>query len=148
AYDSGTRTLTFTPTDPLAWSATYHVAVTVSGADVSNGSWSFDTADEPTVLTATSIFGDAVPANSAWNDPASAQVATRFFVDIAGKATAIRFYKGAANTGAHTGYLWRADGTKLAEIAFSAESAEGWQTAELSTPVALVPGVEYRVGLH
>src|SRR5690606_39353039 len=54
-----TRTLTFTPTDPLVWSATYHVAVTVSGADVSNGSWSFDTADEPTVLTATSIFGDA-----------------------------------------------------------------------------------------
>jgi hypothetical protein len=62
--------------------------------------------------------------------------------------TAIRFYKGSSNTGTHTGYLWRAGGTKLATVTFTGETASGWQTAILSTPVRLTVGTEYRVGMY
>lgn len=146
-YEPTTRTVTFTPTEPLAWSAEYRVTVTVPDREVTDGTWSFTTAAEPATLTAETIFGDAVPQNAAWNDPNGVQVATRFFVDVAGEATGVRFYKGTANTGEHTGYLWR-DGQKLAEVLFLGENAEGWQTARFNTPVALEPGVEYRVGLY
>lgn len=94
------------------------------------------------------IFGDATPQNPWWNDPDSVQVATRFSVSTAGSATGIRFYKGDANTGVHTGYLWKADGTLLSQIQFSGETASGWQQMSFTTPVHLEPGVEYRVGLH
>jgi len=62
--------------------------------------------------------------------------------------TGIRFYKGTSNTGTHTGYLWSSTGTKLAEVTFAAETASGWQTATLTTPVRLTAGSEYRVGLY
>lgn len=91
---------------------------------------------------------DAAPQNAEWNDPYPVQVGTRFTTSTPGRVTGIRFYKGPTNTGTHIGYLWSADGTRLAEVTFTAETASGWQTASLSTPVDLVAGQEYRVGLH
>ncbi|WP_417563765.1 DUF4082 domain-containing protein [Microbacterium sp.] len=148
AYDAASKTVTFTPTDPLVWKTTYTATVTVDGATVSGGSWSFTTADPPVVQTAQTIFGDALPTNPWWNDPDAVQVATRFSVDASGQATGVRFYKGSANTGQHTGFLWSADGKKLAQVDFMSETADGWQTAQFATPVTLQPGVEYRVGLY
>lgn len=147
-YDDQARTATFTPTEPLAWSTRYDVAVTASSITVADGAWAFTTIAEPPVVDAVTIFGAAVPQNAAWDDPDGVQVATRFSVDVPGEATGVRFYRGAANTGAHTGYLWNADGRLIAEVAFVQETADGWQSALFSTPVALVPGTEYRVGLH
>lgn len=147
-YDSATRTVTFTPTQPLAWSTGYTATAAAGGELISGATWSFTTAAAPPVVNVTSIFGDATPQNPAWNDPDGVQVSTRFMVDVAGSVTGIRFYKGATNTGAHTGYLWSADGVKLAEIEFAGETSQSWQTAALSTPVVLQPGVEYRVGLY
>ncbi|WP_242497807.1 DUF4082 domain-containing protein [Microbacterium protaetiae] len=147
-YDSDSKTVTFTPTEPLAWSTAYDVTITVDDATVSDGTWSFTTADAPAVETAQTIFGDSLPANAWWDDPDAVQVATRFTVDAGGEATGVRFYKGSANTGQHTGYLWNADGTQLAEIQFTGETADGWQTAQFAEPVELEPDVEYRVGLY
>jgi len=148
SYDSASRTVTFTPAAPLAWSTQYSASVTIPGMDVTGGAWTFTTAAEPEVLGVSTIFGDALPQNGAWDDPDGVQVATRFSVDVAGTASGVRFYEGAANTGAHTGYLWDASGTKLAEVVFTGETTEGWQKADFATPVALQAGVEYRVGLH
>ncbi|MCR2784988.1 MULTISPECIES: DUF4082 domain-containing protein [unclassified Microbacterium] len=147
-YDSGTRTVAFTPSEPLDWGATYTATVSVPGRGVLANSWSFTTVGEPVVRDAVSIFGDALPQHAAWDDPDTIQVGTRFTVDTAGWATAIRFYKGAANTGEHTGFLWRDGLVKLAELNFADETADGWQTAIFDAPIDLVPGVEYRVGLH
>ncbi|WP_404435877.1 DUF4082 domain-containing protein [Microbacterium aerolatum] len=147
-YDPQTRTVTFTPEEPFAWSTAYTATLTAGDAQIADGTWSFTTAEAPPIVDVTNIFGDATPQNSAWNDPDGVQVATRFSVDVAGSATGIRFYKGAANTGDHTGYLWDAEGVKLAEVQFADETADGWQTAALSTPLDLLPGVEYRVGLY
>ena len=43
---------------------------------------------------------------------------------------------------------WSADGIRLAEVTFTAETASGWQTAMLSAPVTLTAGQEYRVTVH
>jgi len=148
AYDPDTHVVAFTPTDPLEWSAAYTVRVTIAGAAATGGEWTFTTTSAPPVLAAQTIFGDATPQNGAWNDPKSVQVATRFTVSAPGQATSVRFYKGDANTGDHTGYLWRADGVLLGQVSFFGETASGWQDAVFAQPIDLQPGVEYRVGLH
>ncbi len=148
SYDSATRTVTFTPATPLAWSAAYTASVAAENATVTGGGWSFQTAAAPPLVDAQTLFGEALPQHAWWEDPDAIQVATRFTVATAGTAEGIRFYKGAANTGLHTGYLWSADGQKLAEVEFVGETADGWQTARFVTSVNLQPGTEYRVGLH
>ena len=144
-FDAATHIVTFTPAAPLAWSTTYMATVTVDGATPTGGSWSFTTAAEPPTVTATSIFAaNAVPDTPSWNDALAVQVGVRFQASVAGTVTGIRFYKGAANTGSHTGYLWSASGQQLAAVTFSTETASGWQTATFSQPVAILPGTEYR----
>ena len=68
-----------------------------------------------------------------------------FTPDVAGTVTAIRFYKGAGNTGVHTGRLWSATGENLATVTFANESSAGWQSAQLSTPLTLTAGTSYVV---
>ena len=91
-----------------------------------------------------SLWSDAdVPTTAAWDDSSPVQVGTRFTTSASGAVTAIKFYKGAANTGAHTVKLWAADGALLASAPSSAESASGWQTVTLPTPITLTPGQVY-----
>ncbi len=90
----------------------------------------------------------AAPANPAANDGQPIEIGTTFHADVDGFVTAIRFYKGAANIGTHTGHLWSADGTRLAEAAFSTESAAGWQEVALAPAVAVNAGANYVVSYH
>jgi hypothetical protein len=95
------------------------------------------------------LFGTvATPANANTTSLLPIQVATRFKTSVAGVVTHIRFYKGTSNTGTHTGYLWSANGTRLSSVIFTNETASGWQTAVLATPVRLTVGAEYRVGMY
>ena len=149
AFNTSTNVVTFTPAAPLAWATTFAATVSINGTALSGGTWSFKTAAEPPVVEAISLFPpDSVPANANWNDTASVQVAVRVVSSVAGTITGIRFYKGALNTGSHTGNVWNTAGNRLAQITFTNETASGWQVAMLSTPVTVQPGVELRVGLH
>jgi hypothetical protein len=65
-----------------------------------------------------------------------------------GTVTALRFYKGAGNTGPHMGHLWTEGGQLLAWAVFRNETASGWQTAPLSEPVAVGPGSSYVASYH
>ena len=62
-------------------------------------------------------------------DSTSVELGMKFTADSSGTVTGVRFYKSAANTGTHTGSLWSATGTRLAQVTFTNESASGWQTA-------------------
>ncbi|WP_209305577.1 DUF4082 domain-containing protein [Microbacterium sp. dk485] len=148
AYDAATGALVFTPAEPLEWSRSYTATVTAPGRAVDGGTWSFTTVREPGEVQVHSLLGQATPQHPWWDDTNEAQVATRFLVAAPGEVTGVRFYKGAANTGVHTGYLWDPAGNRIAEVAFADETAEGWQTALFASPVPLEAGVEYRVGLH
>jgi hypothetical protein len=86
-----------------------------------------------------------LPATPCANDTASVTLGLKFYSDVAGSVTAVRFYKGPNNTGTHVGDLWSDTGTKLAEITFSAETASGWQQANFSPPVNIAANATYVV---
>ncbi|GAN76151.1 DUF4082 domain-containing protein [Acidisphaera rubrifaciens] len=65
-----------------------------------------------------------------------------------GQITAIRFYKGSANTGTHVGHLWTSTGQLLASVTFTNETASGWQQAALSQPVKIAAGTTYIVSYN
>jgi hypothetical protein len=67
----------------------------------------------------------------------------RFRATQAGTVLAIRFFKGARNTGTHTGSMWTNAGTLLSRATFTGETATGWQTAMLSTPVTIAANTTY-----
>jgi hypothetical protein len=95
--------------------------------------------------TNNNLFANATPASAAVSDAGAVEIGTKFSSDTAGKVTGIRFYKGTGNTGTHTGNLWSSTGTKLASVTFANETATGWQTANLATPVAITAGTSYVV---
>src|SRR5206468_103521 len=88
------------------------------------------------------------PVNSSANDSAAIEVGVRFRASVSGFISAIRFYKGTANTGAHVGHLWTNAGTLLGTATFSGESASGWQEAALPSPVAITAGTTYVASYH
>ena len=66
-----------------------------------------------------------VPGLPSADDPNAVELGVKFRVDQPGSITAIRFFKGAANTGTHVGRLWGLDGTLLASATFVNETASG-----------------------
>ena len=81
-------------------------------------------------------------------DPASVELGTKFRSDVNGYITGVRFYKVAANTGAHTGTLWSSTGTMLATVTFSGETASGWQQMSFPNPVAITANTSYVISYH
>jgi hypothetical protein len=71
------------------------------------------------------------------------EVGFKFKSDVSGVVTGLRFYKAATNTGKHVGHLWSINGTLLAGIDFTCETASGWQTATLSSPVTISANTVY-----
>jgi len=91
-----------------------------------------------------SIWGGGVtPPIPDSGDPHSAELGVKFTAEAFGVVTGIRFYKSAANTGAHTGSLWSSSGQRLATATFSSESESGWQQVTFSSPVDVFPGTTY-----
>jgi hypothetical protein len=95
------------------------------------------------------IFGDRTPPDPVADpDVRSVELGVRFRAAEPGWVTGVRFYKTAANTGAHTGSLWSESGTLLATGAFTGESTAGWQELVFPLPVRIDPGVDYVASYH
>ena len=158
-YDAGTRTATLDPTAALAGGATYRVTIKGGSAGVkdlagnalaTDDTWTFTTRAASSSGCPCSIWpGTAVPQKAAeTTDNAAVEIGTRFRSDTDGFVTGIRFYKGATNTGTHTGHLWSNTGQLLATVTFTGESASGWQEASLGAPVAITANTLYVVSYH
>lgn len=141
------RTLTFTPTAALPTTTSLTVTVTgissTTAGALADQTWSFQTGSAATALV--SMFPTQTPVTPSDSDTTGIELGTAFTPSVAGSVTAIKFYKGSGNTGTHTGSLWTSTGTKLASVTFTGESASGWQTAQLATPVDLTAGQTYVV---
>jgi hypothetical protein len=144
------RTVTFTPAAPLAADTGYTVAVSgltsTEGASLATQTWSFTTGYDDAGTT--SLFTDVTPATAAADDTSPIELGTRFTPSQDGTVTAVRFYKGAGNTGTHVGSLWTAGGSRLGQVTFSDETATGWQTATFATPIAVTAGTTYVVSYY
>ncbi|RKQ85071.1 uncharacterized protein DUF4082, partial [Solirubrobacter pauli] len=124
------------------------IAVVAAGpADAASGKKKSTRATKSATVAGT-IFGTTVPSVPQATDPDSIEVGVRFKSSQAGYITGLRFYKGAKNTGTHTGALWSSTGTKLATLTFTGETASGWQQASFSSPVAIGADKTYVASYH
>jgi N,N-dimethylformamidase beta subunit-like protein/uncharacterized protein DUF4082/fibronectin type III domain protein len=94
------------------------------------------------------IFANSVPPIVDSNDNTPVEVGVKFQSDTYGSVTGIRFYKASTNTGTHTGSLWTASGTRLAQATFTGETASGWQTVTFDQPVQVLPNTTYIASYH
>jgi len=96
-----------------------------------------------------SIWNSAVtPGTPSVNDSTAVEVGVKFTSDLNGYITGILFYKGASNTGTHTGSLWSGSGALLATATFTNESASGWQQVTFPTAVPIAAGTTYVASYH
>jgi hypothetical protein len=109
----------------------------------------FTTLTTPTFGCPCTIWPEQqVPSQPSAADSAAIEVGVKFRPSANGYVTAIRFYKGPLNTGAHLGNLWTAGGALLGSVAFAGESPTGWQQATLPQPVAVTANSTYVVSYH
>jgi hypothetical protein len=92
---------------------------------------------------ASTLFGNRVPQTTEVPDGSPVELGVRVKPAVDGYITGIRFYKGAGNTGTHTGTLWSAGGSRLRTGTFENETASGWQTLKFSSPVKVDGGTTY-----
>jgi hypothetical protein len=88
------------------------------------------------------------PATESWDDANALEVGMKVIPSVNGKVSGVKFYKGAGNTGPHTGTLWSPGGIEMATVTFQNETASGWQTAYFAQPVSVIAGYQYVVSYH
>jgi Domain of unknown function (DUF4082)/Bacterial Ig-like domain/Bacterial Ig domain len=147
SLDSSGAVLTFTPSSPLSPATVYQASVngatSIFGvAMTSPDTWSFTTSGAG-ACPCTIWESDAVPANPSASDTRPVELGTKFQTNTTGWISGIRFYKGAGNTGTHTGSLWTESGTLLARGTFTNETSSGWQTLEFPTAIQVTAGQTY-----
>ena len=104
---------------------------------------------QPVVAQAATLWSStSIPATVDVADNNSVELGVKFRTSVVGQVTGLRFYKSAANTGTHTGSLWSATGTKLAQMTFTGETTSGWQEAAFATPVTVATNTTYVVSYH
>ncbi|MEY9892218.1 hypothetical protein ABIA35_004978 [Catenulispora sp. MAP12-49] len=161
SYNADGTAATFTPGTQLPSRTVFTASVQASdawgNAMDDPATWKFTTdSTAPAYTCPCSLFDSGSGSGSGTtpevpdsNDPNSVELGMRFTPAVNGTVTGIRFYKGATNTGVHTGTLWNSSTeTSLATGTFSNETADGWQTMTFSTPVAVTAGVVYVASYH
>jgi hypothetical protein len=152
---AASNSATFTPSTDLALNTTYTVSVQADdlwGNHMADPvGWTFTTsASPPSVSCPCTLWPTStVPATTDMaNDTNPVELGTRFTSSLDGYITGVTFYKGAGNTGTHTGSLWSASGEQLATGTFQSETQTGWQLLTFAHPVAVTAGTAYVVSYH
>jgi hypothetical protein len=153
SYNPSSFTATLKPNALLRASDTHTAGVAGGSAGVkdlagnplpSSLIWNFTTAS-----STFSIWNNSTtPAVPAGSDTLEVEVGVKFRSSVAGRITGIKFYKGIGNSGTHVGKLWTSTGTLLASVTFVNETASGWQTQTLATPVSISANTTYVVSYH
>ncbi|WP_247821498.1 DUF4082 domain-containing protein [Bradyrhizobium sp. 187] len=146
SFNASTRTFSGTPTSAnvgtvsinttasdlgsLAASETFNITVTTTASTVSL----FSSSDTPSVLSS--------------SDTSQVNLGVKFTSSVTGTITGVKYYKGASDTGTHSGSLWSSTGTLLATATFSNETSSGWQTVTFSSPVSITAGTTYVASFH
>ena len=85
---------------------------------------------------------------TAANDGGSVELGVQFTPTLNGWISGVRFYKGAGNTGVHTGSLWTSSGALLGTAPSPARRPRGWQQMPFPAPVAVTAGTTYVASYH
>ena len=135
--------------------ASFSVRVSNAGGTVSSTPALLRVNERPGVDPASTpcehtVLGQQVPIPGfTLNDCVPCELGMKFVADRAGHVVAVRYWKPTNEpVGGHVGRIWTANGTLLASVAFAGETAAGWQSAALASPLALTPGVVYVVTVN
>ena len=144
SFNAQTNVVTFTPTTGYTGAASFRYAISDGRGGIATAMANL-TVNTPTV----SLFSSSnTPAVLSDPDTAQINLGVRFTSSSAGTITGIKYYKGANDTGTHTGSLWSSTGTLLATATFTNETASGWQTVTFSNPVSITTGTTYVASFH
>jgi Domain of unknown function (DUF4082) len=124
------------------------VAVVAVGAVASASVVGLGLLPGASAATTVTVFGQTVPSVISSPDGRTVELGVRFSSRVAGQVVGVRFYKGRANTGRHTGSLWSSSGKRLATVTFSDETSSGWQTAKFASPVDIRANANYVASYH
>ncbi|MDR6754963.1 hypothetical protein J2Y48_000236 [Mycoplana sp. BE70] len=144
AFNGQTNAVTFTPTAGYSGPASFRYSISDGRGGTASATVSL-TVVPPSTGTQSVFAATSTPTTLSVNDNNRVNLGMKFQADVAGSITGFRFYKGANNTGPHTGYLWSATGTLLASATFTNETASGWQTVNLSNDVSIQANTTYVV---
>ena len=93
------------------------------------------------------LLPNDIPETTATGGGQTWEQGMEFSSAVPGQITHVRYYKAAAEpSGGHVGRIWNATtGQLLAWAPFVNETNEGWQEAQLPTPLPIAAGVRYKV---
>jgi hypothetical protein len=152
SYNPFTLTGTLTPLNSLSLSTGYTVAVKGGAGGVADAAGNPLAAGSNSTFTTAGVYtlwpSTAAPGFVDAGPDGAVELGVKFRSDVAGTIAGIRFYKAAANTGAHVGNLWTSAGVLLATATFTGETASGWQQVNFSTPVSIASNTVYVASYH
>jgi hypothetical protein len=102
--------------------------------------------DVPTAKMSASVFADRPPELD-YQETKAYELGARFVSKRTGQVVALRFFKGAKETGRHMGRVWSTAGQLLAEVAFENETPSGWQEQRLPKPVPVKAGTRFVISV-
>ncbi|WP_246801505.1 DUF4082 domain-containing protein [Bradyrhizobium genosp. L] len=141
------NTITFTPDAGYTGPASFKYTISDGRGGTATANVSLNVAAPGTQPV--SLFNASnTPQQVGLNDGTPLEVGVKFSSSAAGSITALKFYRSAGDTGSDLLDLWSSTGTKLASVTFSNTSATGWQTVQLTTPVAITANTTYVASYH
>ncbi|MFL5237743.1 MAG: DUF4082 domain-containing protein [Rhizomicrobium sp.] len=145
-FNASTRTFSGTPTSADVGTLSVRTLATDLGTLAANETFNISVTTTPSTV---SLFSSSdTPAVLSASDTSQVNLGVKFISSAAGTITGIKYYKGANDTGTHTGSLWSSTGTLLASATFSNETSSGWQTVSFSNPVSITAGITYVASFH
>lgn len=157
SFDSGLtwRAATGTTTWSYLWSPTGVGTFTIESRafdDTGNlepaggtGSPNVVTIDVTPAVCPCTTFPSSLGPTVAGNDGQPIGLGMKFRTESNGWITALRYYKPAGTPGTRIGSLWTSSGVNLAQQAFTADTASGWQEIALPAPVPVTANTTYVV---
>ncbi|RYF56503.1 MAG: DUF4082 domain-containing protein, partial [Comamonadaceae bacterium] len=146
SFNSQTNTISFTPTTGYLGSAAFNYTISDGQGGTAGAGVALSVIDP--MATVSLFSASSTPSTVSVNDPNPVELGLKFQASTNGDIIGIRFFKGALNTGTHTGDLWSATGTLLASATFASETASGWQQVQFATPVSITAGTTYIASYH
>jgi Domain of unknown function (DUF4082)/Cadherin-like domain len=145
-FNAQTNAVTFVPTAGYTGPASFIYSVSDGHGGTASATVNL-TVNTP--VPSSSLFSSSdTPTELSNSDSDQVNLGVRFIAASDGAITGIKYYKSAADTGAHTGSLWSSTGTLLATATFTDETASGWQTVTFSNPISITAGTTYVASFH
>lgn len=94
------------------------------------------------------LFNNDNPVSLEYTDGVSYEMGMKFKSSVDGQILAIRYYNTVNESGTHIGRIWNNSGTELANSTFINETAYGWQTQKLSSPLSISANTTYIVSVN